>query len=239
MAAETPDSSSKGVLGGPVRSPLSAWRSVLVLVLAGWAGLGRPVGEGQRRVLTRLGRSGKAARAVAHRSTRLHRHAPPGARDGDGAGKAVGPDPRRLRFRPDPPAGSRRPTPRAQGLQGRAARSSLPPECRSAQAPARRPLAAAAADTAICRLHHPEAHAFRPATRKADATRPGIGTAPCRSAMTATTDPVSQPGGCPQTLTYTPYDHVGLRWHAHGDRWSRSDERHCGCALPMAARRAG
>ena len=74
-----------------------------------------------------------------------------------------------------------------------------------------------------------------PSTRKAAATRPGIGTAPCRSAMTAPTAPSSQPGGCPQMLTSTPYDHVGpLAATGSPDRI----EGHWQDALPGAADRA-
>jgi hypothetical protein len=46
--------------------------------------------------------------------------------------------------------------------------------------------------------------------------------------MTATTAPSSQPGGCPQTLTSTPYGRVGLRWPAHRNAAWR--QRWCGPA---------
>lgn len=51
---------------------------------------------------------------------------------------------------------------------------------------------------------------MRPSTRATAATMPGSGRAPCRSAMTAATGSSSQPGGCPQVLTTTPYALLGL-----------------------------
>lgn len=93
----------------------------------------------------RSARCDRAARSVAHRSTRPCRHAPRGVRGADGKGKAVEPDPKRRRSRPDPLEGSRRPRRPARGRRVPVAQSSLLRGRQTIRASAHRPPAASAA----------------------------------------------------------------------------------------------